>query len=408
MSKDSGLLIDDAELDRLHEALEPEAGEDMPDIDTPVVEVRTAFISDTHLGRYDSKTHPFSIFLDRIRLLHKIVIVGDGIDYWLFNGSRPHHLGRIFKDDTYLRLATKLLKFGVHVAFRAAKINVFAPSGEETMRWGQSNNVPLQKTLRILRKVPGIFIPGNHDELFRGFTSSLHRMGELTAAFLEKGGRVLLDPILKRAYLRSPSFGKLDILEEILYVSKNGERMHVCHGDRFDPPLKRSSTLGILATLAFHKGIAPAMRGVGMVNTATRLTDYTNSGHTLRDIEAYYDRYADFLDAENKKIYKYNLDHHETRRPSIRGGIHGHLHNPGIRNHRGYVFIDCGDWVDEKHCTAVVEHTDGKWQIMTASAERGIHPHPLTPKPIDIFNDVLAFPRSKLRRATPKVEGTAP
>ena len=382
------LLITDTEIAALHHRLDPAGNADFSDVDSPVREFRTAFISDTHLGRPDSKTEKLSIFLDRARLTNKIVMHGDIIDYWLFRGSRPHHLGRIFRDDTHLRSGKKFLQFGIHLMFRQVGIDVLKPSSDETMRWEQSHNVPLQKILRILRKISGIFVPGNHDELFRGFTNDLHKMGTAAADFVtNESSDFNIDSALHKAYLKSPSVGNLDVLEEFVYQTKNGEHLHVCHGDRFDPPYKKSSTLGIVATTCYHSGVAPLLRLLQFKQTSERVRNYGNAGRTLKDLHAYYERYADFLDAENEKINIYN--HHnpdKPLRPLLRGGIHGHIHNPGIRTHRGYVFIDSGDFVDDAHCSAAVEHSNGRWQIMTVNREQGIHAHPVTPEPIQLFS----------------------
>lgn len=410
MNNDTALLLTDRELDALHKKLEPSAGMDMPDTDLPIHEFSAVFMSDLHLGRPDSKTDKQSIFLDRARVTSKIVINGDFIDYWLFRASRPQHLGRIFKDDSHLRTALKFIKWGVHFAFRVAKMDVCKPSGDETMRWSQSHNIPLQKLLRILRKVPGIFVPGNHDEIFRGFTNELHHMGAEVSAYVWAQDDYTLDSKLRVAYFKSPSLGNMDVLEEFVYETKSGEHMHVCHGDRFDNALKKSSTLGMLATCLFHNGIAPLVRGIGLPDTAAQMTDFVNSADAKKDMTKYYDRYAEFLDSENAKIAEYNrANPRQIPRPLLRGGIHGHIHNPGIFNHRGYVFIDSGDWVDDKHCTAAVEHTDGSWQLMTVNMEQGIRPHPVTPERVDLFASRTTLPSApRLRPERNPIHGAVP
>lgn len=384
MTEIPSLLITDRELDALHDGLEPTT--DMPDLDLPTFECESVFTSDWHLGRPDSKVFKLSIFLNCVRPKNKIVVIGDGVDFWLFRGSSPNHIGRIFRDDTYLRSGLKMLQFGLHLGFRQVGWDICKPSGKETMRWKQDHNLPIQKLLRLIRKVHGIFVPGNHDELFRGFTNDLYKMGALAAEYIANKARKISET-LRASYFGSPSLGRLDVLEEFVYVTKNGEHLHVCHGDRFDPPYKKSSLLGMLATVAYHGGIAPLLRAINMGDREKRLTDYVNGGHTLKDVEAYYDRYADFLDEQNKIIADYNhANPYKPPRPLLRGGIHGHLHNPGIRSHRGYVFIDSGDFVDDAHCTTAMEHKDGTWQIMTVDDKKGIHPHPITPEPIKLFS----------------------
>ena len=42
--------------------------------------------------------------------------------------------------------------------------------------------------------------------------------------------------------------------------------------------------------------------------------------------------------------------------------ICGHIHFATIRDEHGIRYINCGDWVES--CTAVVEHEDGRFEII--------------------------------------------
>jgi acyl-CoA dehydrogenase len=44
------------------------------------------------------------------------------------------------------------------------------------------------------------------------------------------------------------------------------------------------------------------------------------------------------------------------------GMICGHIHHANIRDIDGLQYMNCGDWVES--CTALVEHLDGKWEIV--------------------------------------------
>lgn len=394
---DTELLLTHRELKDLHDYFEP-ASLSLGDTQFQKRTFRSLFISDTHIGRHDCKTDRLTMFLDLAQATEISYFAGDIIDWWLFRASQPHHLGRIFKDDTRVRTAIRFFQYGLHFAMRAAQVDMFKPKESEMMRWPQGHNDPLQKMFRLIRKGQAILMGGNHDELLRGFTNNLFRMGGKIRGLLQgsTASREVYD-----AYFRSPSFGNLDVVEEIVHQTLNGHHLHVCHGDRFDPPLKQSRSLGIFATRAFHNGIVPLAHGVGLKGSAEQLTNYVNDMDSKQDLEAFYDRYADFLDEENRKIGLYNQTHPgQEPRPLLRGGIHGHVHNPGIRNHRGYVFMDIGDFVLNDHCTSIVEHSDGKWQIMTVDRVHGIYPHPSTPKPVDIFAADRSTILPQIRRRT--------
>jgi hypothetical protein len=50
------------------------------------------------------------------------------------------------------------------------------------------------------------------------------------------------------------------------------------------------------------------------------------------------------------------------------GVICGHIHHAEIKEIDGITYMNDGDWVES--CTALVEHHDGKWEIITWTKER--------------------------------------
>jgi UDP-2,3-diacylglucosamine pyrophosphatase LpxH len=50
------------------------------------------------------------------------------------------------------------------------------------------------------------------------------------------------------------------------------------------------------------------------------------------------------------------------RRKGYDGIICGHIHTAGIRDIDGIEYMNDGDWVES--CSALVEHNDGKWEII--------------------------------------------
>jgi len=47
----------------------------------------------------------------------------------------------------------------------------------------------------------------------------------------------------------------------------------------------------------------------------------------------------------------------------------GHIHVPAIRRLGGIDYYNCGDWVE--HCTALVEHLDGRIELVGAATNAG-------------------------------------
>jgi UDP-2,3-diacylglucosamine pyrophosphatase LpxH len=52
-----------------------------------------------------------------------------------------------------------------------------------------------------------------------------------------------------------------------------------------------------------------------------------------------------------------------AKRKGYDGVICGHIHNAEIKDVDGVIYMNDGDWVES--CTALVEHHDGKWEIVT-------------------------------------------
>jgi UDP-2,3-diacylglucosamine pyrophosphatase LpxH len=50
------------------------------------------------------------------------------------------------------------------------------------------------------------------------------------------------------------------------------------------------------------------------------------------------------------------------------GVICGHIHHAEIKIIDGIIYMNDGDWVES--CTALVEHHDGRWEIITWTKEK--------------------------------------
>jgi UDP-2,3-diacylglucosamine pyrophosphatase LpxH len=57
-----------------------------------------------------------------------------------------------------------------------------------------------------------------------------------------------------------------------------------------------------------------------------------------------------------------NLLSAEARRVGVDGVICGHTHQPAMRQMGDILYCNTGDWVE--NCTALVEHTDGKLELI--------------------------------------------
>ena len=131
--------------------------------------LRTVFISDIHLGFKGCSSELLLDFLHRVEM-DTLFLVGDIIDVW---------------------------------------------SMQKSMFWPQSHNNVLRTILgKAKRGTKVIFIPGNHDEVFRDFDGAV--------------------------------FGNLEIHREYIHEGADGRRMLVMHGDEFDSVVKCSPWLAKL------------------------------------------------------------------------------------------------------------------------------------------------------------------
>ena len=56
----------------------------------------------------------------------------------------------------------------------------------------------------------------------------------------------------------------------------------------------------------------------------------------------------------------------------VDGVICGHIHVAAIRDVHGIRYVNCGDWVDS--CTAIVEHADGRLELVRWGVARVVEP----------------------------------
>jgi len=186
--------------------------------------------------------------------------------------------------------------------------------------WHQTHNDVIQKILRKARKgTRVIYVPGNHDESFRDFAG--HR------------------------------FGRVAILLEAIHTAADGRRYLVLHGDKFDGVVKYAKWLAVIGDRAYTAALALNLwfnrvrRRLGFPYWS--LSAYLK--HKVKNAVEYISSYETAVAAE-------------ARRRGADGVICGHIHTADIRKMDGVLYCNDGDWVES--CTALVEHTDGRLEIL--------------------------------------------
>jgi len=178
----------------------------------------------------------------------------------------------------------------------------------------------LQKILRLARKgVEVIYVPGNHDDRVRDFCG-VH-------------------------------FGGVVVARDAIHETADGRRFLVTHGDEFDGVVQHAKWLSMLGDWAYGAALAANTA----INRAGRRFGFG------------YWSFSAFLKTKVKKALQFIEDFEsavaeEARRRGVDGVICGHIHKAEMRDINGIAYINDGDWVES--CTALVEHPDGRLEIL--------------------------------------------
>lgn len=186
--------------------------------------------------------------------------------------------------------------------------------------WPESHNAVVREVLEKARTgTQVIYVPGNHDELLRGHLGA--------------------------------NFGNVTVRDEIVHLTAAGQRLLVLHGDRFDGVVQNGRWLAKLGSRAYDNLLA--LNGlVSQVRRRLGLKYWSLAGylkHKVKKAVSYIGNFETAVAAE-------------ARRRGVDGLVCGHIHHAEMRDIEGVVYANCGDWVES--CTALVEHHDGRLQLL--------------------------------------------
>jgi UDP-2,3-diacylglucosamine pyrophosphatase LpxH len=189
-------------------------------------------------------------------------------------------------------------------------------------KWLQSHSNVIQKVLKKARKGTEIyFITGNHDEFLRPFAPLF--MGD-----------------------------NLQIVNEITHIGIDGKRYLVTHGDFFDSITMTHKWLAIAGDIGydfvlFLNHILNKFRKMCGINRYWSFSKYIKDN--VKSSISFINNFEDIL-ASHAKHKKYD------------GVICGHIHKPEAKMIEDIIYYNCGDWVE--NCSAVVEHYDGRFEVI--------------------------------------------
>lgn len=204
------------------------------------------------------------------------------------------------------------------------------------IHWSRAQNTVIQKILRRARhgeKV--VFIPGNHDEALREYHGT--------------------------------TFGDIEVVNECVHETADGRRFLLIHGDEFDQVTRYHKWVAVLGDIAYNA----LVRANGVFSWIRRRLGrpgyWSLAGYAKRRVKKALEFIFDFEDSVIRNVRDRGLD----------GVICGHIHWAAIKEIRGLAYVNCGDWVDS--CTAVVEHHDGRLELIDWDGEIAEAPLELSP-----------------------------
>jgi len=197
---------------------------------------------------------------------------------------------------------------------------------KNTWYWPQSHNDVVQKILRKARHGTEVFyISGNHDEVMRGFV-----------------------PV---------NFGGVSILNQVIHETVDKKKYLVVHGDQFDGIIQCAKWLAMLGSITydfliyFNRYINFFRKKLGYEYWS--LSNYLK--FTVKNA-------VKFVSEYEKLVCNY------AKQFKVEGIICGHIHHANMQYMNEIHYINDGDWVES--CTALVEHFDGKLELINWTEKR--------------------------------------
>ena len=242
---------------------------------------RSIFISDTHLGFSGARADFLLDFLESVEC-DTLYLVGDIIDIW------------------------EMRRRG--------------------LRWPDSHNAVVQNILKRARNgTRVIYIPGNHDEMFRDYAGM--------------------------------SIEGVSIELRAIHECADGRRLLVLHGDEFDTVVQCSRLAARLGS-RMYAWLIRANHWVNRIRQVFNRPYWSLAAH---------------LKHRTKNVMQYIANYeealiHEARQAGVDGLVCGHIHHAEITDQSGVLYCNDGDWVES--CTALVESRAGHLELLRWSDVR--------------------------------------
>jgi UDP-2,3-diacylglucosamine pyrophosphatase LpxH len=240
----------------------------------PRLLLRAAWISDTHLGTAGCNAELLLDFLKSVDC-ETLYLVGDIIDGWQLRKGwywPPRH-------NDVVRCVLKKAKHGTRV----------------------------------------IYVPGNHDEAFRGYVG------------LNLGG--------------------VELVSEAIHETADKRRLLILHGDEFDGVVLYAKWLAFLGDGAYTL-LLQLNRVLNWFRRKRGLPYWSLAAHLKKKVK----NAVQFISSFEEVVAR------AAHERGAQGVVCGHIHSAEIRQIGEVTYYNDGDWVES--CTALVEYADGRMEII--------------------------------------------
>lgn len=191
---------------------------------------------------------------------------------------------------------------------------------KKTLFWPQSHTNVLRRILTLSKRgTRVVYVTGNHDEFLRKYSNN--------------------------------AFGNIHLVDEAVHETRDGARLLVIHGDKYDVVVRYHKSIAVLGDIAY--------------NTLLVVNRWYNA---LRQLLGYdYWSLSAYLKHRVKQAVSFIGEYEqalaaECRQRDLDGVVCGHIHHAEIRDIDGVAYYNCGDWVES--CTALVETRAGGIELV--------------------------------------------
>jgi UDP-2,3-diacylglucosamine pyrophosphatase LpxH len=195
-------------------------------------------------------------------------------------------------------------------------------------RWRQSHTNVVRRILgHAKRGTRVVYVAGNHDEFLR--------------------------PMIPYGF----SFGLVEIHNQTEHLGVDGKKYLITHGDLFDGITRLAPWLAFLGDKLYDLILDWNSR-FNWVRRKLGFGYWSLSKYLKHKVK----KASDFMFQFEKNISAY------CKKRKYDGVICGHIHHAEIKEIDGVIYMNDGDWVES--CTALVEHHDGRWEIIIWTKEK--------------------------------------